>query len=370
MKGGIAFAAQALTQPSYGIGRYVRNLLGAMSELEKVPDLTLFYAGRMHPDMAMPHWNVRRVPLPLRVVHALSVAGPVPIEAMIGRHRLVHSPDSIAVHTRSPLVLTVHDLIVFRMPQLFPGLYSPEFNSGFKMYQDAARSSIPRAAHVICISESTRRDLLELFHLDPARVSVIPYGAPTPPNDFQRIANDDGCHRVLFMGRIEHRKNLPTAVEALAQVRRDGIDVRLIVCGEAGGPEGSRVRAECDAAGAGSWVEWRDHVEGPAIWREYAQADALVYPSWYEGFGLPPFEAFVTGVPVVASNTSSLGELLQDAALLCDPSRPDQFANAIARVLTDPAERDRLISAGRTRAAEFTWRQAAERTAKVYEQVA
>jgi glycosyltransferase involved in cell wall biosynthesis len=237
------------------------------------------------------------------------------------------------------------------------------------MYQDAARSSIPRAAHVICVSEATRRDLVELFQLDPSRVTVIPYGAPSLPHDFQRVARNNGRHRVLFMGRVEHRKNLPAAVAALAQVRRDGIEVGLIVCGDADGPEAARVRAECDSAGAGPWVEWRGHVEGAAIWREYAQADALIYPSWYEGFGLPPFEAFVAGVPVVASNSSSLGELLQGAALLCDPTCPDEFAKSVARVLTDANERERLVRAGRARAAEYTWRRAAERTVAVYEQV-
>jgi glycosyltransferase involved in cell wall biosynthesis len=340
-----------------------------MSELEAVPDLTLFYAGRMNLDVGAGSWRVRRLPVPLRLLHALSVAGPLPIEMLIGRHGLVHSPDVMAVHTRSPLVLTVHDLIVFRMPQLFPEVYSAEFNPAFRMYQDATRSSVPRAAQVICISEATRRDLLELFPLDPARVTVIPYGAPSPPRDFQRITRSDGRRRVLFMGRVEHRKNLPTAVAALAQVRRDGIDVGLIVCGDARGPEAARVRAECEAAGAGQWVEWQGHVEGPAIWREYAQADALIYPSWYEGFGLPPFEAFVAGVPVVASSSSSLGELLQGAALLCDPACPDEFAQAVARVLTDTKEHDRLVAAGHARAAEFTWRRAAERTVAVYEQV-
>jgi glycosyltransferase involved in cell wall biosynthesis len=142
------------------------------------------------------------------------------------------------------------------------------------------------------------------------------------------------------------------------------------VCGDENVPEAARVRAECDAAGAGAWVKWRGHLEGDAIWHEYAHADALVYPSWYEGFGMPPFEAFAAGVPVIASNTSSLGELLQGAAILCDPASPKQFADALGRVLTDKTERERLVAAGRTRAAEFTWRKAAEQTVAVYQRVA
>jgi glycosyltransferase involved in cell wall biosynthesis len=370
VKGRIAFAAQALAEPSYGIGRYTRNLLWAMSELDDVPDLTLFYAGRRRIETINREWRHRWLPLPQRTLHALSVVGPFPIETMIGAHQLVHSPDSIAVHTRSPLVVTVHDLIVFRMPQLFPAVYTADRNHGYRTYQEGARSSIPRAAHLICVSETTRRDLLELFQLDPSRVTVIPYGAPTLPPSFQRQSRNGGSVKVLLMGRVEHRKNLPTAIAALAQLRRDGMEVELVVCGDASVPEAARVRAECDTAGAGAWVKWRGHIEGDAIWREYADADALVYPSWYEGFGMPPFEAFAAGVPVVASNTSSLGELLQGAAILCDPRSPKEFAAALARVLTDTAERERLVAAGHARAAQFTWRRAAQQTVAVYERVA
>lgn len=363
-----AIAAQALTAPSYGVSRYVRSLLAAMAELDRKPPVRLFYAGRRRVTEFDGVWPSRWIRMPTRALEAASVQGPIPIEAFIGPQRLVHAPDTVGLRSVAPLVLTVHDLVAFRMPEILPSAYMAERDPGMLVHQWGVRAAIPRARHIICASEATRRDLLELFDVDPARVSVVYYGVPEPPPGFARAPRGTRRDRVLFMGVIEHRKNLPAAVEAVSMIRQQGVDAELVVCGDAHRAETMKIRDACAARGDG-WLVWRGRVQAADIWKEYANADALIYPSWYEGFGLPPFEAFKARVPVVAARTSSLTELLDGAAVLCDPGSPRAFADALGRVLSDRRERDRLVRAGEERASRFSWRRAAQETLAVYDRV-
>jgi glycosyltransferase involved in cell wall biosynthesis len=339
-----------------------------MAQLEPRPPVGIFYAGRRRVaefDSVFPGQWLR---LPTRALEAACVQGPIPIEALIGPKRLVHAPDTVGLRSVAPLVLTVHDLVAFRMPEILPRVYTAERDPGMLVHQRGVRSAIPRARHIICASQATRRDLLQLFEVDPARVSVVHYGVPEPPAGYARAPRGTRRARVLFMGVIEHRKNLPAAVEAVSIIRRQGIDAELVVCGEAHRAETMKIRDECTARGDG-WLSWRGRVGAADVWKEYANADALIYPSWYEGFGLPPFEAFKAELPVVAAKTSSLTELLEGAALLCDPGSPAAFADALGRVLSDQKERDRLVRAGRERANRFSWRRAAQETLAVYDRV-
>ena len=365
----IAFSAQALTVRPYGIARYVRDLLTAMARLEPQPKLKLFYAGRRRVRPFEHVWPNRWIRVPTRVLEAASVRGPLPIDGFLGPSRLVHTPDTIGLRTLAPLIITVHDLVVFRMPQLFPTVYTAQRDPGLNAHQAGARAAISRADHIICISETTRRDLLELFDVDPGRVSVVYYGAPELPRGYRRQPAGNGRVRVLFMGRVQHRKNLPAAAEAVAIMCRDGIDAELVVCGGGEGHDAADIRASCEKL-IGDRIQWRGFVGADRVWDEYARADVLVYPSWYEGFGLPPFEAFQAQVPVVAAGVASLAELLDGAALLCDPASPRDFAAALTRVVSDAGERERLIRAGQARATQFTWQRAAEHTVEIYRRVA
>jgi glycosyltransferase involved in cell wall biosynthesis len=358
-----------LTVATYGIARYVRNLLMAMAQLQPRPELTLFYAGRRRVRQFEEVWPARWIRIPTRLLETTSVRGPLPIDGLVGPSRLVHAPDSIGVRSLAPLVLTVHDLVVFRMPQLFPALYTAARDPRLSADQAGARAAITRADHIICISETTRRDLLELFDVDPARVSVVYYGAPEPPPGYRRQPMGDGRVRVLFMGRVQHRKNLPTAAAAVSIMRKQGIDAELIVCGDSHGHDSAAIRSTCERLGDG-WIHWRGFVDSDDVWDEYARADVLIYPSWYEGFGLPPFEAFKAQVPVVAAGVASLSELLDGAALLCNPASAQEFAAALARVVSDAGEHDRLVKAGQVRAAQYTWERAARETVAVYERFA
>lgn len=370
----VAYAAQGLADGAGGLRAYSRQLLGALLSLDDRPQVELFRAGRAalqrEPDATDPSPAVHHLRVPTWLVHRLAVVGGLQIDRWAGRPDLFHSPDAMAPATAAPQVLTVHDLIPFRLPQLFRGESDAP---GHAAYREGMRRSLPRAARVIAVSEATRRDLLQQFpDLDPDRVRTIPYGTPRPPPGYAPqpppASHDpaDRRHRILFMGRVEPRKDLLTATAAVARLRAGGVDAVLEVHGAVVGRTGAEIaeRARAAAGGAG-WLQFMG--QNPDPWSAYRGASALLYPSLYEGFGLPPFEAFAAGVPVVASNAASLSELLAGAALLCDPGDVDGFAAALAEAIAEPAP---LIAAGAERARAYSWESTARQVVEVWRDVA
>ena len=306
--------------------------------------------------------SVRRLPL--------SVASPyrrIPLAfpALARREgaALAHVHYFVSPRLRCPAIVTVHDLSYARAPELF--------SRRDRTLLRFVRGSVRRAARVIAVSEFTRNDLCEVYGLDPAKVAAIPNGvsAEFQPVDgaSERVRQRFGIDRpyVLCVGALQPRKNVPLAIEAYARLAGRGVDCELVV---AGGDRGGRLDV-LDAilrtrlTGRVHLVGRVEHDELPAL---YSGARALLFPSLYEGFGLPALEAMACGTPVIASNTTGLAEAVGDAGLTVDPRSAEELAEALRRVLGDEALRDRLIAAGLARAAEFTWSRMAARTADVY----
>jgi glycosyltransferase involved in cell wall biosynthesis len=281
----------------------------------------------------------------------------------------------------SPTIVTVHDLSFLTRPET----HRP-FN---RLYLSLiTRRSCQRAARVIAVSEWTRRDVTRLLGVPLERIDVIPHGVhprfkPLPEAevaDFRR-AKGIGERSVFFLGSLEPRKNLVALVEAFGAVRDQKSEVRsqtgkdreqreagsaqLIVGGAPGwkyGPIFERVKA--------LGLEDAVRFEGPIahddlpLW--YNACAAFAYPSLYEGFGLPALEAMACGAAVVASDVTSLPEVVGGAGLLVAPTDVAGLAEAIQRVLDDRALRADLSRRALARAAGFTWRRAAERTLETY----
>ena len=170
---------------------------------------------------------------------------------------------------------------------------------------------------------------------------------------------------VLCVGALQPRKNVPLAIEAYARLMGRGTDCELVI---AGGDRGGRLDV-LDAilrTRLTGRVHLVGHVEDDELPALYSAARALVFPSLYEGFGLPALEAMACGTPVIASNTTGLAEAVGDAGLTVDPRSAEELAEALGRVLDDDALRERLVAAGLARAAEFTWARGRARTADVY----
>jgi glycosyltransferase involved in cell wall biosynthesis len=273
------------------------------------------------------------------IVHSLASTGPA-----LGRFRRV---------------VTVHDLIYARYPDAHAGLR----HLGMRVLVPLA---VRRSHRVIVDSQSTRRDLIEIAGGAAERIDVVPLGlgstvrsVATPEKALRRSLQLGDRRVLLTLSAKRPHKNLPALVGALALIPQQRRPV-LVLPGYRTSHE-TELRERARDLGVASDVRflgWCSSEELEGLW---GMADAFVYPSLYEGFGLPVLEAMARGVPVACSNASSLPEVAGDAALLFDPLSEVQIARAIERLLGEPQLAQRLREAGPQRAAEFTW----ERTARL-----
>jgi len=279
---------------------------------------------------------------------------------------LMHSLGSTApMRGRFVRVVTVHDLIYARFPEAHAGLR----DRGMRVLVPGGAR---RAERVIADSQSTREDLIELIGLPREKIDVVPLGLGAvrraqslPERELrERFAL---AHRdvVLSLSAKRPHKNLRVLLDALAEIDVGSRPVLVLpgypTAHEAELREHARARGLEDDVRFHGWVSAQE-LEG--LWE---LAHAFVYPSLYEGFGLPVLEAMARGVPVACSNASSLPEVAGEAALLFDPHRPAQIAAALGRLLTDAGLRERLGELGRERARQFTWERSARLTLDSYE---
>ena len=272
----------------------------------------------------------------------LATARPGPLRRHLDGAAVAHFPLTIELPTTTlPTVVTLHDLQHLDLPEMFPRA-ERAFRSLFW------HRSLRRADRVIAISAFTRDRAVERLGLDPARIRVIPQGL-----DHDRLEPGGGNREpfLLYPARRWKHKNHERLFEAFTTIRRARPDLRLVLTG--GGT--------FDALPDG--VEWRAHVDANELATLMQRASALVFPSLYEGFGLPPLEAMACGCPVACSDAGALPEVVGDAARLFDPRDPAAIAASVLDVLEDPAP---WIERGLVRAERFSWDETARATDAVY----
>lgn len=347
-----------------GIGRYLSNLVPRLArELELVAwvapdDLGDAYA-------AWRGVTLRPCPAPLfSAREQLFWRG----EHAAARLDLFHAPHVNApLAPRVPLVVTLHDLIPLRFPRTINSRAGEAYFRGMS-------GLAPRAAtRVVTHSEATRRDLVALRAVDPAKIVVVPLAADprfAEPQPAARRAAVRARHGlagpyVLYTGQWKRYKNLETLLAAFARLG-DRPGLRLVLAGRED-PRAPHVKAAIAELGLGDRVVTTGWIEDEAdLVALYQEAAAFAFPSRYEGFGLPPLEAMAAGVPVVSSDAGALAEAVGDAALVVGPDDPAAWADALARVLDDAAMRARLVEAGRARVRTLGWERTAALTAGVY----
>ncbi len=258
---------------------------------------------------------------------------------------------------RRPLVLTVWDLTHELFPQYFAD--SAEV-------VDLKRKAVEAAQAIICISENTKKDLLERYQLPVERVHVtylaseidesLAYGPePIPARPY-----------FLYVGARQGYKNFQRLLAAFANIASQRPDVQLGIVGAPFSDEEARAVADLKLTGR---ISSYGHVSDSHLAKLYRCSLALVYPSLYEGFGIPPIEAMMCGTAVIAANSSSLPEVIGDAGLLFNPAATDELADLLLLLVDDPAERERLVTRGRARAQDFSWDRTAAQTLEVYRSV-
>jgi glycosyltransferase involved in cell wall biosynthesis len=352
----------AAVRQGAGIGRYTRELVGALLALASPHDYVLFAAAAgldSQPDLELgPRAHLRTVPLSdewlARLWHRARL--PIPVELAIGRVDLFYSPDFVLPPTLpgARTILTVHDLSFLRYPDHFvPKLV--------RYLSRVVPRSVVRADRVLADSEATRADLIRLMDVAPEKVTVLYSGVdprfrPQPePGERERLVAQYGIGTrpyVLSVGTIQPRKNYLRLIRAFSQLSDD---VELLI----GGGRGWLYEGVLAEAARHERVRMLGFVADADLPALYRGATLFAFPSLYEGFGLPVLEAMACGVPVVCSNVSSLPEVAGEAALLIDPHDEAALTEAMRRGLTDEALRAEMVTQGLERAATFTWERAA-----------
>jgi glycosyltransferase involved in cell wall biosynthesis len=359
-----------------GIGRYAHELLAALMRVDHANAYRVFHnqpAPGERVDAPLDQLPRTVLPLtakPWRMSVLFADFLRVPMDRWIPDADLFHGTDHLLPpFRRARTVFTLHDLI-FRF---FPEYHLP-LNRAFLALM--MPRFLRRADAVIAVSECTKRDAVRLYHLPPEKITVV-YEGVNPAlrleSDPVRIAQAraryaHGQPFILYLGTIEPRKNIAVLIDAVRALRARGLPHRLLIAGRKGWlyqPTLDHV-ARTGMSDAVDFLDYVPDAELPAL---FAACDAFVFPSLYEGFGLPPLEAMACGAPVVCSNTSSLPEVVGDAALLINPRDVGEIANAIERVITDSTLRDSLRAKGLAQSKKFSWERAAHETLAVYKSV-
>jgi glycosyltransferase involved in cell wall biosynthesis len=282
---------------------------------------------------------------------------------------LFHATEHLLLPLRGvPTVLTVHDLIFRHLPQHHKPLNRWYLNATMPLY-------CRRANHIIAISEATRQDLMAAYDVPPGEITVIPEAAdpsfrPQHPETISAVrAHYHLPERyLLFVGTIEPRKNLGCLLTAFEALQAAGLTEGLVIVGRRGWLT-EAFFAQLERSPARDAVIFPGYVPDPDLPPIYAGAQALVFPSLYEGFGLPVLEAMACGTPVIASRTSSIPEVGGDAARYFDPQDADELLAQVRGVLSDPALAADLRERGLAQADRFSWARTAAQTQSVYNAV-
>jgi glycosyltransferase involved in cell wall biosynthesis len=371
--------ALPLTGLQTGMARYVRCLYREIAASSGV-SVSYFDGAQCRHDMPSPAdpaiWskNTERLwSLPDGLIVGLNAVQWLRYEAKLRKRTQQKSYDVYhettffpAAIESVPVVYTLHDISLLKHRDKHPRERLWFFDLFFKR-------RLRYASHILTVSEYVRRELIEELGVPEYAITAVheapdPIFARQPHNETVRALESHGWPKeyVLFVGTLEPRKNLSALIRALSMAKTK---VPLVLVGWQGWGR-SEWRQEINAHGLEERVILAGYVDEAALVSLYNGASVFVYPSLYEGFGLPILEAMACGCPVICSNVSSLPEVAGDAALLIDPQRPEELSHALDKVLTDSELRRQMVARGLERASEFTWQKTAAGTLDVFARVA
>ena len=364
----IGLDGRAFASPAAGVRRYTRELARALVALgEPIELIALGGADTSAIPQGVGH--VGEPPHPPTNLGWTLVG--LPRAAARAQVDVVHAPAYTAPFwSPAPVVLTIHDVSYARHPEWYP--YRRDL-----VRRAFYRKSAQAAALILTDSHFSASEIRAAYAVDPARTEVVPLGVDERfvPLDVALPADLPTEIRepyLLHVGDLHERRNLPLVVDALVAARQHfgaPAGLSLVLAGVDRGV-GDGLCAMAAAAGIPEAVVTLGAVGEELLRALYQHAAALVYPSLYEGFGLPPLEAMASGVPVIASRSASIPEVVGDAGILLDPSDLRAWTDAIVNVLNDEHLRERLRLQGLARAAEFTWARTARLTLDAYRRVA
>ena len=356
----------------FGIGTYIRNLLRQLSRLDRNTDFVVLCRPEDRDTLASLGENFRAVP---ETAGNYSIAEQVKVPLALRREgvTLFHAPHYVLPPlVRCNSVVTIHDCIHLMFPQYLPN----RFALGYA--RAAITMAARRATRVLTVSESSKRDILKYVDTQPDKIDVIynayddRFAVEPGEEDVVRVRERFQLHDefVLYAGNVKPHKNVERLIQAFHLVRQRGLDhLKLVIIGD----EVSRyaaLRRAVHKHQLHQYVRFLGYLPEETLAVLYRLAGVFVFPSLYEGFGLPPLEAMASGTPVVTSNVSSLPEVAGDAAILVDPYDPTAIANGIATVLSDERIRRDMRTKGLERARQFSWETSVRRVLDIYREAA
>ncbi len=336
-------AAWHLRDFNVGIGRYCRSLIEALARVDRSNEYEILMSEGCPPSIQAPNFRLRRVRFPFFRRPFWEQAS----SCFIGPYDIIHFPyDSRLRFKRGKFIATIHDVKPLVFPEWFPK--SAKLHRG-----------IERIDRVFTDSQSSKKDIIRLLGIPDEKIDVIYLGISEafrrPPAAIGESSSYDiGKDYILYVGGGDRTKNLEILIEAFGQLPdRIRSGHQLVLVGDL--KRIPMVRRAVEVRGLQSQVNFTGPVTDEDLIKIYHGASLFVYPSLYEGFGLPVLEAMASGVPVIASEASSLPEVVGDSGILVDPTSVKMLADAMQSVLTDKVLSDQLRRAGVTRAREFSW---------------
>lgn len=352
-----------------GDATYWRGLIEGLSRLESDDRFVLYLDARL-PDPKIPacaSFQLRKLYAPTwRIWSALTFPSAMREDGV----QIAHVQYTIPPLMPCPVITSIHDISFKRHPEFFRLQNRLILDMG-------VRYSAKKAARILAISECTKKEILSLYHMPESRVDIV-----YPGVDAQFVPIDREAARatvrkkygisqpfVLTVGVIQPRKNLPRLLEGFAQFKlQHESDHKLVIVGKYGWKESNLLR-RIDELGIGDEVIITGYAPYGDLPLFYNAADVFVYPSVYEGFGLPPLEAMACGTPVITGNRSSLPEVVGEAGIMVDPYDPDAFADAVWKVSSSESLREEMSANGLIQAQKFSWDAMARRMLEIYHAV-
>jgi glycosyltransferase involved in cell wall biosynthesis len=369
----IGFDLRPFLREETGVGVYFKNLLLNLAKIDQVDEFFLFsssWKDRFDPNKIPLFAKMDFLDLryPVRAINFLWSRLRWPSLDFFFKTKLdlTHSPTPLPLPTAGKKIITVYDLFFLERPELTDHQARRFF---FRRIEDSVKS----ADGIVTISRFTQDQLIQKFQVNQAKIKVICPGIDlvkwekSEQQDLERTRAELGLSSdfLLFVGAVEPRKNLPNLLKALRVIHNQYRKLHLVLVGRKG-QDSDNVNKTIQELDLDSWVKIVGYRDSTELKNVYQLASVFVFPSLWEGFGIPLLEAMASRLPIVTSRTSALPEIAQDAAVYADPHDPDDIAAKIIRVLTDPAVRDKLISEGEKRVMDFSWEKVASEALNFY----
>jgi glycosyltransferase involved in cell wall biosynthesis len=367
----VRIAIDARKLRDYGIGTYIRNLLRHLARIDNKTEYVVLCLEADRAFAAELGENFRAVHEGSRS-YSVREQFAVPLDLRRERADLFHAPHYVLPPlTPCRSVVTIHDCIHLRFPQYLPS------RLGYAYARSSLWVAAHRSARILTVSEASKRDILRYFRVPESKVTVIynaideRFNEEPPADEVMRVKERYQLNDpfILYAGNIKPHKNLERLIEAFHIIRRGELEyVKLLIIGDEISKYAT-LRRTVHRYKLHKHVRFFGFVPDATLAILYRLARVFVFPSLYEGFGLPPLEAMASGTPVITSNVSSLPEVVGDAAMLIDPYEPDAIAGAMRRVMLDDRLRDDMRERGLARVREFSWDRSVRRVREIYDEV-